>query len=64
MKKFSKINLSIPYCYYAIYGKTDEADIIVLEDLCEKKYQMSDRLKGLDYEHCSIVMKVFKTFFN
>lgn len=43
-------------CLYA--GSDCIDDIIVLEDLKPLGYHMSNRLKGLDYQHCKIVLQV------
>lgn len=43
-------------CLYA--GSDNVGDIIVLEDLKPLGYQMANRLKGLDYHHCKIVLQV------
>lgn len=43
-------------CLYA--GADASGDIIALEDLAPSGHQMADRLKGLDYGHCKIVMQV------
>lgn len=43
-------------CLYA--GSDNVGEIIVLEDLKPLGYQMANRLKGLDYHHCKIVLQV------
>lgn len=50
-------SLPIPKCLFA--GNDNSGDLVVLEDLRESGYRMVDRLKGLDVEHCRLVMKVF-----
>ena len=45
-------------------GQDTNGDIVVLEDLCQSGYKMVDRLKGLDYDHCKIVLQVTKSIEN
>lgn len=45
-----------PICLFA--GKDCDGEVVILEDLCESGYQMVNRLQGLDYDHCKIVVKV------
>lgn len=45
-----------PICLFA--GKDIDGEVVVLEDLCETGYKMVNRLKGLDYDHCKIVVQV------
>lgn len=45
-----------PICLFA--GKDCDGEVVVLEDLCESGYKMVNRLKGLDYDHCKIVVQV------
>lgn len=49
-------SLPIPHCLFA--GTDNAGDLVVLEDLRESGFRMVDRLKGLDVEHCRLVMKV------
>lgn len=51
-----------PICLFA--GKDSDGEVIVLEDLCESGYRMVDRLRGLDYDHCKIVVQVVYHFYN
>lgn len=55
LKKFSNDNLPYPNCIFA--GDLD-GEIIAMEDLGKQGYRMTDRLKGLDLDHCSLVLKV------
>lgn len=48
-------NLPYPICLYA--GMDDYGELVVMEDLRETGYKMVDRLKGLDYAHCKVVMQ-------
>lgn len=52
------INLPIPFVNCLFAGTDDAGDIIVLEDLKPFGYRMANRLKGLDYTQCKIVMQV------
>lgn len=46
-------------CVDCLYAGTDSnGEIIVLEDLQKSGYKMANRLKGLDYNHCKVVMQV------
>ncbi|XP_055844847.1 uncharacterized protein LOC129911164 [Episyrphus balteatus] len=47
--------LIFPRCYFA--GSDEAGDIIVLEDLKEQNFSMRNRLHGLDFEHCKLVME-------
>lgn len=49
-------SLPIPHCVFA--GTDMAGDLVVLDDMRESGYQMVDRLKGLDLDHCQLVMKV------
>lgn len=42
-------------CYYAT---RDPFNLIVFEDLGEKGFVMADRHNGLDFEHCSLLLKL------
>ncbi|KAG4073260.1 hypothetical protein HA402_008606 [Bradysia odoriphaga] len=44
-----------PLCFFA--GKDNDGEVVILEDLCESGYKMVNRLKGLDYDHCKIVVQ-------
>lgn len=49
--------LPYPICIYAENDK-NIGDVVILEDLCEKGFNMTDRRKGLTYQQCCGVMKV------
>lgn len=49
-------HLPLPLCLFA--GRDPHGDIIALEDLVPSSHRMADRLKGLDYSHCKLVMQV------
>lgn len=53
------IGLPIPFvdCLFAGTDENDD-DLIVLEDLKPFGYRMTNRLKGLDYMQCKIVLQV------
>lgn len=55
-RKYFPSQVPYPICLFA--GVDDEGELIILEDLCESGYKMVDRLKGLDYDHCKIVVQV------
>lgn len=55
-RTFTKGMVPYPQCIFA--GYDDHGDAVILEDLRQSGYRMVNRLKGLDYEHCKIVMKV------
>ncbi|XP_055715144.1 uncharacterized protein LOC129809353 [Phlebotomus papatasi] len=56
LRRFSSNRLPYPKCLFA--GIDDaEKEVIILEDLRESGFEMEDRLKGLDYSHCSLVMQ-------
>lgn len=55
-KKFSSNRTPFPNCLYA--GNDQNGSIIMLEDLSIQGYKMANRLKGLDFEHASVVMQV------
>lgn len=48
--------LPLPQCLFA--GADAYGDLIALEDLVPSGHRMANRLKGLDYSHCKIVMQV------
>lgn len=52
------IELPIPFANCLFAGNDDAGDLIVLEDLKPFGYRMANRLKGLDYTHCKIALKV------
>jgi Ecdysteroid kinase-like family len=56
LKKFSNNNLPYPSCLFA--GHDQDGEIIAMEDLSEQGYTMANRLQGLDFEHCALVLKV------
>lgn len=58
LKKFSNDNLPYPNCLFA--GSDGTGEIIAMEDLSQDGYQMANRINGLDFEHCSLVLKVRK----
>lgn len=49
-------HLPLPECLRV--GTDAVGDIIALEDLKPSGHRMANRLKGLDYSHCRIVMQV------
>lgn len=53
------IELPFPFvdCLFAGTDENDE-DLIILEDLKPLGYRMANRLKGLDYKQCKIVLQV------
>lgn len=53
------IGLQIPFvnCLFAGSDEKDD-DLIVVEDLKPFGYRMANRLKGLDYAQCKIVLQV------
>lgn len=56
--------LPYPVCIYAENDK-NIGDVVILEDLCENGFSMTDRRKGLTYQQCCGVMKVsFITYIN
>jgi hypothetical protein len=55
LKKFTK-KITYPRCYFG--GIDEYGEIIMMEDLTQKGYQMKSRIDGLDYAHCVAVMKV------
>lgn len=54
----TKSHVPYPQCLFA--GTDNDGEVVVLEDLRVAGYQMVDRLKGLDYDHCKVVMQVIK----
>lgn len=57
LKDFSNNNLPYPNCLFA--GRDAHGDeLIAMEDLIQDGYVMANRLKGLDFEHCSLVLRV------
>lgn len=56
LKKFCRDSIPVPVCLFA--GTDLLGDIVVLEDLNRQGFKMRNRLKGLDFEHCRVVMKV------
>lgn len=57
------IELPIPFANCLFAGNDDAGDLIVLEDLKPFGYRMANRLKGLDYSHCKIALKVICCFY-
>lgn len=56
LQQYSSDHSFFPKCYYA--GRDDEGEIIILEDLKLLGYQMLNRLKGLEFNNCNLVMQV------
>lgn len=52
------INLKIPFVECLFAGMDELGEIVVLEDLRTQGYRMANRLKGLDYMHCKVVLQV------
>lgn len=52
------IGLPIPFVDCLFAGADDLGEMIVLDDLKLFGYRMANRLKGLDYKHCKIVLQV------
>lgn len=44
---------SVPKCYLA------QSDIVILEDMRCKGFEMLDRMKGLDLDHCKAVLRYY-----
>lgn len=49
--------LPTPQYYYSC--SDDKNDVLVLEDLRERGFTMADRIKGLDFDHCMLVVQQF-----
>lgn len=47
----------IPECFLGL-----ENDVIVLEDMAHSGYEMTNKLKPFDFEHCQILMKTLAKF--
>ncbi|XP_043259133.1 uncharacterized protein LOC122401206 [Colletes gigas] len=47
----------IPECFLGL-----ENDVIVLEDMANSGYEMTDKFKPFDFEHCKILMKTLAKF--
>ncbi|CAL4144096.1 unnamed protein product, partial [Meganyctiphanes norvegica] len=47
--------LPFPKCYYAQYDEGKE--IVILEDLRPKQFKMTDRRKGMDLQHATLVIQ-------
>lgn len=62
LNKFYCNTLPYPRCLFA--GSDECGAIIVMEDLKEEGFKMANRLKGLDFDHCSAVMKVIILIIN
>lgn len=56
LKTFSHDSLPYPNCLFA--GCDEAGEIIAMEDLTHQGYKMVNRQQGLDFEHCSVVLKV------
>lgn len=54
------IELPIPFANCLFAGSDAAGDLIVMEDLKPFGYRMANRLKGLDYTHCKMALKVKK----
>lgn len=52
------IDLPIPFVDCLFAGADELGEIVVLEDLRTQGFRMANRLKGLDYMHCKIVLQV------
>ncbi|XP_015431089.1 PREDICTED: uncharacterized protein LOC107187490 [Dufourea novaeangliae] len=50
-------NRCIPECFLGL-----ENDVIVLEDMAHSGYEMTDKRKPFDYEHCKILMRTLARF--
>lgn len=62
LKKFSNDNLPYPNCFFAGSDGAGK-EIIAMEDLSQDgMYRMANRIQGLDFEHCSLVLRVRKIF--
>lgn len=61
LKDFSNNNLPYPNCLYAGRDNAGQ-DLIAMDDLLQDGYVMANRLKGLDFEHCSLVLRVSLAF--
>lgn len=57
------IELPIPFANCLFAGSDAAGDLIVMEDLKPFGYRMANRLKGLDYTHCKMALKVKKIYF-
>lgn len=57
------VDLPIPFVNCLFAGNDDTGDLIVLDDLKPFGYRMANRLKGLDYAHCKIVLQVMSMHF-
>ncbi|GAB0091880.1 uncharacterized protein DMENIID0001_067710 [Sergentomyia squamirostris] len=56
LRRFSGNRLPYPRCLFAGVDE-HQKEAIILEDLCESAFEMEDRLKGLDYPRCSLVIQ-------
>lgn len=54
----NRSGLRIPLARCLFAGVDDNGEIIMLEDLKPLGYKMANRIKGLDYSHCKIVLQV------
>lgn len=54
----STINQPVPFVHCLFAGNDATGEIIILEDLKPLGYKMPNRLKGLDYNHCKLVLQV------
>lgn len=50
-------NRCIPECFLGL-----EDDVIVLEDMAHSGYEMADKFKPFDFEHCKTLMKTLAGF--
>lgn len=48
--------LPLAECYFARGEENGTTDLIILEDLHEKGYRMTDKRKPMDLEHCRVVL--------
>jgi Ecdysteroid kinase-like family len=55
-------NNQLPTAQYYYSCSDDKNDVLVLEDLRERGFTMADRMNGLDFDHCLLVMQAFGKF--
>lgn len=58
LKKFAPPDTQLPFANLFFAGSDDKGEMIVLEDLCKLGYEMEDRSKYLEFDHCVAVLKV------
>lgn len=54
------VELPIAFVDCLFAGADQNGELIVLDDLKQYGYRMANRLKGLDYNHCKIVLQVMQ----